>query len=177
MVSIGPGWVDGAWIKAAWANGAWAKAADITGTARPNLTEQEIRDGGETIIITLSGDTWKTAGTGPVGSTADTQAIIDGLDAASSPALGWNAEVRDKEVVGAVVRTSNTVVTITLTAAAAYDITVNETITVTVPAAALNGGAAITATPIFTAIAFGLGGIAKRENPLAASPGLLMIRG
>ncbi len=78
------------------------------------------------------------------------QAIINGLDAASSPAFGWNDEVRDKEVVGAVVRTSNTVVTITLTAASAYSILGDETVTVTVPAAALTGAAALTAAPTFT---------------------------
>ena len=79
------------------------------------------------------------------------QAIIDGLDAATSPANGWNDEVRDKEVVGAVVRTSNTVVTITLTAAAAYAIASDETITVTIPASALvTSGSPVVATPTFT---------------------------
>ena len=78
------------------------------------------------------------------------QAIINGLDAAASPTNGWNNEVRDKEVVGAVVRTSDTVVTITLTAAAAYDISSTETITVTVPGAAVTGGSPITGDVTFT---------------------------
>ena len=125
--------------------------AGITGTATSSITESDVVTGGKTIIITLTGDTWKAAGTGPIGSTADTQAIIDGLDSAQSEGTGWNAEVRDKEVTTAVVRTSATVATITLTAQAAYDITAQETITVTVPTTALvTGAAAITATPTFT---------------------------
>lgn len=124
-------------------DGSVASAA-VTGTASSGLTEAQIVAGGETIIITLTNDTWVAAG----GTfNAIRQDIIDGLDSAQSETLGWNAEVRDKEVVGAVVRTSDTVVTITLTAAAAYDVTADETITVTVPATAVTGGSAITATP------------------------------
>ena len=125
--------------------------AAITGTATANIDENDITTGGKTIIITLTGDTWKAAGTGPIGSTADTQAIIDGLDAATSPANGWNNEVRDKEVTTAVVRTSNTVATITLTAQIGYDVSATETITATVPTQALvTGAAAIIGSPTFT---------------------------
>lgn len=125
--------------------------AAITGTITATVDEDDVVTGGKTIIITLTGDTWKAAGTGPIGSTADTQAIIDGLDSAQVEATGWNAEVRDKEVTTAVVRTSSTICTITLTASAAYDITAQETITVTVPIAGLvTGAGAITSTPTFT---------------------------
>lgn len=124
---------------------AGAAVAALTGTALPSLTEAQVVAGGETIIITLTNDTWVAAG---AAFNAIRQDIIDGLDSAQSETTGWNAEVRDKEVVGAVVRTSDTVVTITLTAAPAYDITQeSETITVTVPASAVVGGSAITATP------------------------------
>ena len=134
-------------------SGVWATTgagAAITGTAVSSITESDIVTGGKTIIITLTGDTWVAAGTGPIGSTADTQAIIDGLDSAQVEATGWNAEVRDKEVTTSVVRTSSTVCTITLTAQAGYDITAQETITVTVPAAALTGAAVLTGSPAFT---------------------------
>jgi hypothetical protein len=118
-----------------WAIGAAASpSAALTGTIADGATEAMVVDGGETLIVTLTADTW-VADDGTFA--AQRQAIIDGLDSAQSEATGWNAEVRDKEVVGAVVRTSDTVVTITLTAAAAYDITADETITVTIPAAAL----------------------------------------
>ena len=86
----------------------------------------------------MTNDTWKAGTTGPIGTTANTQALIDGLDSAQSEGAGWNVEVRDKEVTTAVVRTSSTVATITLTAAGAYVITANETITLTVPAEALD---------------------------------------
>lgn len=119
----------------------------ITGTVTAAITELDVVTGGKTIIITLTGDTWVA-----LGATFDAQrqAIINGLDSAQVEATGWNAEVRDKEVVGAVIRTSDTVVTITLTAQAGYNITAQEVITVTVPASALTLTVAITATPTFT---------------------------
>lgn len=126
----------------------------VTGTAIPTQTEADVVAGGKTIILTLSGDTWVAAGTGPIGSTADTQAIIDGLTSAQSETFGWNNEVRDKEVTTAVVRTSSTVATITLTASASYDITATETITATIPAAVLVTSATpVVATPTFTVTA------------------------
>lgn len=77
------------------------------------------------------------------------QDIINGLDSAQSETHGWDAEVKAKEVVSAVVRTSDTVVTITLTAHGDYTVTSQEVITVTVPASALTGGVPIVATPTF----------------------------
>jgi hypothetical protein len=121
--------------------------AAVTGTATAAITEADVVAGSKTIIITLTGDTWVAAGGA---FDAQRQAIINGLDSAQAEATGWNAEVRDKEVVAAVVRTSGTVVTITLSAQAGYNITAQEVITVTVPAAALVGAVAITATPTFT---------------------------
>lgn len=128
-------------------------SAAITGTAASGLTEAQIVAGGETIIITLTADTWLAAGTGPVGSTANTQAIIDGITSAQSELLGWNNEVRDKELTASVVRDSNTQITITLTAASAYDVTANETITATVPAQAIAGASAVIAAPTITVTA------------------------
>lgn len=100
-----------------------------------------------TAIITLTNDTWVASG----GTfNAQRQNIIDGFDASADPTNGWNTEVRDKEVVGAVVRTSDTVVTVTWAAASGYSISSDETITCTVPAAALvTSGSPLTATPTF----------------------------
>lgn len=130
-------------------------SAAITGTATASITEADVVTGGKTIIITLTGDTWVAAGTGPIGSTATTQAIIDGITSAQSETTGWNNEWRDKEVTSAVVRTSDTVCTITMSSQAtisgSYDITAQETIAVTVPAAALTTSAsAVVASPTFT---------------------------
>lgn len=109
--------------------------------------EASVVAGGAKTVLEITNDTWAAAG---AAFNAQRQAIIDGLDSAQSETTGWNAEVRDKEVVGAVVRTSNTVVTITWTAAPTYDITADETITATVPAAALVTSAIdVVATPKF----------------------------
>ena len=125
--------------------------AALTGTMTASVDEDDITTGGKTVIVTLVGDTWKAAGTGPIGSTADTQALIDGFDAASSPTNGWNNEVRDKALTSEVVRTSSTIATWTVGAQAGYDISAQETITGTIPTAALTTGAgALTATPTFT---------------------------
>ena len=121
-------------------------SAAITGTAGDGATEQEVRDGGQTVIITITDATWVAAG----GTfDAQRQAIIDGLDAAEAETNGWNAQVRDQLGVASVVRTSSTVVTITISASDVgnYRVDSNETITVTVPASAISIGSAITGTP------------------------------
>ncbi|MBL4891475.1 MAG: hypothetical protein JKX91_06570 [Rhizobiaceae bacterium] len=125
--------------------------AALTGTMTATVDEDDITTGGKTIIITLTGDTFKAAGTGPIGSTADTQALIDGFDAATSPGNGWNVEVRDKAATTEVVRTSSTIATWTVAAQAGYDVSAQETITGTIPTDVLvTGAGAITATPTFT---------------------------
>jgi hypothetical protein len=92
------------------------------------------------------------AGTGTTGAGfgSKRQLIINGLTSAQTETKGWNNEVKAKLPVSAVVRTSNTVVTITLAAESGYDVTAQETITVTVPGSALTGGLPIVATPTFT---------------------------
>lgn len=137
----------------------------LTGTITSSATEADIVAGGKTIILTLTGDTWVASG-----ATFDAirQDIIDGIDSAQAEANGWDAVVKAGEAVTAVVRTSNTVVTITLSAFASYDITATETITATVPAAALSGGFSILASPTFTvaAAAAAGGGLIYGQGPL-----------
>ena len=123
-----------------------AASCALTGTII-GATETDIRAGGKTIVLTLTNDVWVETPPEP----DPRQDIIDGLDSDGVEVTGWNIEVRDKEVVGAVVRTSDTVVTITLTAAPDYEISFSETITVTVPASALATSVIdVTATPGFT---------------------------
>lgn len=120
----------------------------ITGTITASATETDIRLGGKTIIITLTNDTWAAAG---ATFDAQRQNIINGLDSGQAEALGWDAIVKAGLAVTAVVRTSATVVTVTLSAFAAYDITATETITVTVPASALvTSLTPVVGTPTFT---------------------------
>jgi len=122
----------------------------LSGTITASVNEDDITTGGKTLIITITGDTFKAAGTGPIGSTADTQALIDGIVSAQSETNGWNAE-RSGIATTDFVRTSATVATLTVPALATYDITAQETLTVTVPTAALTTGAgAIVSTPTFT---------------------------
>lgn len=130
------------------------KSAALTGTITSSATETDIVNGGKTIILTLTGDTWVASG-----ATFDGQRqnIIDGIDSAQSEATGWDAEVKANMAVTEVVRTSDTVVTITLAAQAAYNITATETITATIPATALTGNAALVASPTFTITAVSAG--------------------
>ncbi len=157
----------------------------VTGSVSPRAFESEIVAGGRTIIITLTGALWVTVG---ANFDAQRQNIIDGLDSNMSEVAGWNAEVRDTEVVGAVVRTSDTVVTITLTASASFQIALDETITVTMPASAFQTGGTAIATNTFEVEADppspdevdpaesiggnGLGGISRNHTP----PGVIVNR-
>lgn len=109
-------------------------------------SEADIVAGGKTIILTVSGDSWVSAG---ALFNSERQNIINGLNSAQAEAAGWNAVVRATAAITDVVRTSATVVTITLEAFASYSITATETITVTVPATALLLNAAIIASPTF----------------------------
>jgi hypothetical protein len=119
----------------------------VSGTITSSTTENDIVSGSKTIVITLTGDTWVPAG---AEFDAQRQNIIDGLNSAQSEANGWNNEVRDKQSASGVVRTSDTLVTVTLDAQAAYDISANETITVTVPASALvTSTSPLVASPTF----------------------------
>ncbi len=124
-------------------------SAAVTGTIGDGATEQEVRDGGGTIILTLTDTTWVATG---ATFDAQRQNIIDGLDAADAQSNGWNAEVRDKLGVSSVVRTSDTIATITISASDVedYHITTNEVITATVPSTATAASGALVATPTIT---------------------------
>ncbi len=160
MSTIGTNWGDGAWVVSSWAATAWLStpAALVTGSViSGGIGEQDVVDGGKTIVIELVNDTWLAAGTGPVGSEANSLAILAGITASLTPANGWNNEWRDNEVFGSITRDSNTQITIVMTAAAAYSVEANEVITVTVPAEAIAGSNPIIAAPTFTVLQGGGG--------------------
>lgn len=127
-------------------------SAVLSGTIT-SATEVDIVAGGKTIILTLTGDTWIAAGAASFD--LQRQNIINGLTSAGAEALGWNLVPKALQSVAGVVRTSNTVVTITLDAQATYNITAPETITATIPGTALVGGNALVAAPTFTITAVG----------------------
>lgn len=142
------------WAQADAASGSWAYAirpqvsAAITGTITASVNEADIVAGGKTTIITLTNDKWIAAG----GASFDLQRdeIIAGCDSAQSETFGWDLVPKLSQSLGGVVRTSDTVVTITWDAFGTYNITATETITVTVPGTALINGVGAVATPTFT---------------------------
>lgn len=132
---VGQGWNGSDIASFAYYTAVVAITAAISGTAvTPTSTEVDIVNGGNTLIITLTGDTWATSG---ANFDAQRQNLINGLVSAQSELTGFNNEVTANELVTSVVRTSDTVVTITFTAAISYDINSTETITTTIPASSL----------------------------------------
>lgn len=130
-----------------WFFDAVSVSATISGTITAGVNESDIVTGGKTLIITITGDTWVTSGANFDGQRDE---IIAGVDSAQAEATGWDAVPKATQGLSGVVRTSDTVATITWDAFATYDITAQETITVTVPGTALIGGNAVVATPSFT---------------------------
>ena len=129
-----------------------AVSAALTGTFLTTPTEGEVVTGSQTIIITLTNATWVAAGASAFNAVR--QAIINGLVSDGEEATGWNTLVRDVMAVTTVTRTSNGVVTVILPATAGYSIAENETVTVTVPRAAIAGGDAdVVATPTIEIVA------------------------
>jgi hypothetical protein len=111
------------------------------------VVESQIVTGGETLILTLTNGTWAAAGTA---FNALRQAILDGLVSAQAEAAGWNAK-RAAFAVTTVVRTSATIVTVTTPATAAYSVTADEVITMTIPANAVVNSAGATVNKAFPA--------------------------
>lgn len=107
----------------------------LTGTAiAGGVLESEIVAGGETLIITLTGDTFNPL----VGAdNAITTALLAGITGDGD--YSTVAAATDHTDV---VLTSASVVTITYPAVAGYAITGDETVTVAVPASAVNKGIA-----------------------------------
>ena len=135
-------------------SGSWAYAirpqvsAALTGTITASVNEADIVAGGKTSIITLTNDKWIAAGAGSFDLQRDE--IIAGFDSAQSEALGWDLVPKATQSLGGVVRTSDTVVTVTWDAFGTYNITAQETVTVTVPGTAVVNTVGVVATPTFT---------------------------
>lgn len=133
--------------------GVAAVTGALTGTAAPTITETDIVDGGKTVIVTLTGDTFVT------GSTSE-DGIAGGSDSDKTGANKWDALVKTAlDNTDVVLSGGNTVATITLPAFGTYDTDETETITWTIPAASLTTSTSdIIVTPTFnvTAVAVGL---------------------
>lgn len=125
--------------------------ATLGGTATKGNSEQDIYKGGKTIVITLSNDIWAPD---LIMNQAKREALFDGLEAGTEK-TEWTKVVNALKAApdpGSVItRNSDTVVTITLSATAAYDIMSDQTITLTIPASALaSANEDVTAFPDFT---------------------------
>lgn len=97
----------------------------VTGTWQSaSITETDVVNGGATLILTLANGVWQNI--------SMTNALWAPFFSGSlSEANDWDAEESTILADAAIVRTSDTVVTITLQAAANYDIDANETVTLT----------------------------------------------
>lgn len=113
----------------------------VSGSVSDGTTEAEIIAGGQTLVLTLGGDTYLA------GWNFDQQraALRDGITSAQSEAAGWNATVRPNIPLTNIVRTGNAVVTVTLQAQTLprYGIVDQETVTPTVPGAIITSGVAV----------------------------------
>ena len=138
-------WNTGVYFDITYTGGNTLSAA-VTGTATASITEADIVAGGKTIILTLTNETWVPEPT----FAGFKYRIGQNLASAQGEANGWNAKVRYNIPDANIVRTSDTVVTITLPAFATYDITAQETITATIDPFTTAHGSKIVATPTFT---------------------------
>jgi hypothetical protein len=157
-INNGKGFYRGVGIMGVWVP---PPSAVTGGSITPVSTETDIVNGGKVLTLTLFDATWVAAG---AAFDAQRQAILDGITADTTSTNGWNNEVRDKESVTAVVRTSDTIVTITFSAAASYSIDTTETITATIPASAIVEAQEVVATPTFWVLADAPGPIRLMMN-------------
>jgi hypothetical protein len=127
-------------------------AASSTGTAvvHPAIDGADIVAGGKTLILTLYNDTWVASG---ATFDAQRQNIIDGITSNKSETNGWDAEIALTRIIAVanVVRTSDTIVTITFVLDTIYDVTERELISTVIPASALTTSAVtLSAKPDFS---------------------------
>ena len=116
----------------------------------PAIDGADIVAGGKTLILTLYNDTWVASG---ATFDAQRQNIIDGITSNKSETNGWDAEIALTRIIAVanVVRTSDTIVTITFVLDTIYDVTERELISTVIPASALTTSAVtLNAKPDFS---------------------------
>lgn len=116
-----------------------AASATITGDT---LTEAKIREGYGRLVIKLTEATFVDGQ-----SFVDVkQDILDNMRGDTDLLTGWELQVRTALRTPAIKRISDTQVEVTLPPAPNYNITGNETVTVTVPSAATDAGSDLVAS-------------------------------
>ena len=113
-----------------------AATATSGGTAA-NVDQSVIVSPGGTITITLVNDTFIAAGTGKIGTLAESNAFVNAMTSPQVQATGWNVKVRDVLDNDDLLRTSDTVATLTVPPTAGFLIDQSETIIPVVQAAIL----------------------------------------
>ena len=145
--SVVVNWTSGDTITGMILYGTVAPSSAITGTGGSGMSKADIIAGGKTLIFTLTADTFIASGGA---FNAERQNFINGGDSAQAEAAGWDAVVKAGLAVTDLVRTSNTVATLTLPAFASYNITAPEVVTWIIPGSILTGGNPLTCTPTIT---------------------------
>jgi hypothetical protein len=125
-------------------------ALNITlgGTVTGSLTENNMLRGGDNIQLTAVGATWL-----PAGSAFDNsrQSLLDGLTSSLTTVQGWNSRAKAQLSPANVVRSSNTVVTITLPAIDGYYILAPDNVTAVITGSILSdSGSNLIAAPTFS---------------------------
>jgi len=131
-----------------------------------SINASDINIGGKTIAITLTNDIWATD---VASNTTKREALINGLVTAATDKTQWAKVITElKANPTAVVRNSNTLVTITLPAVSSYANTASETITLTVPTSVLSlASANLVAAPSIT---IGMNGSATLAGTIITAP-------
>lgn len=96
-----------------------ATTASSSGTAA-NVSEATIVNTGGYIDIDLTNDTFIPAGTGVIGTLAQSNAFVAAMSASASPTNGWNNLIRDVLGNADLTRVSDTKLRLTIPATAAY---------------------------------------------------------
>ena len=128
------------WLAHAGGGGSSGSSASLTTTI---TDEVDVATNQNSIIVIVTNDTLKSF------TQAIKQAIIDNLTSAQSEDNGWNNRVRSELQTPSVTRVTSAIYRIDLPPFPALAITATETITVTVPAVALDSATAITVSPTF----------------------------
>jgi len=124
--------------------------AALTGTLADGCNESDIVNGGETIIITLTGGVWGAT----VGDdNALTTALIAGIDGGRAEATSWDTLIKESALnYTHITRDSDTQITITLPAVPAYSISGNESVVAHIPASCISGNKSISGNLIMNII-------------------------
>ena len=124
-----------------------AASVTLSGTLESsNVDESDVRTGGPFTIVLVVENDYFTAGID--GSSGPSDDLVDGITAASSPVGGWDLE--NGLAAGSVTRNSDFQATVDVLSIGGYGIGGDEILTAVVPATALAGGSAATASPTIT---------------------------